>query len=143
VPELVLRQVVGAHEAAAANAAAELLLAGVGAPVWKILLLFFRSDPRLFPPISHCLIFPANLSSSYFIRHLIDSTPFISTDPLLSYINCCTARPQFFSINLDSKPFGSNKGYHSCSPLPSFPYLWRESSSERAKRRPHPSTWHL
>jgi hypothetical protein len=52
---------------------------------------------------------------------------FISTDPLLSYINRCTAHYSsvLFWTQNRPKPFGSNKGYHSCSPLPSFPYKYQ------------------
>jgi hypothetical protein len=66
----------------------------------------------------------ANFPLSYFVRQIIDSllTPptYFHGSAFVLYILLC--RPSFFSIVLDSKPFGSNKGYHSCSPLPSFPH---------------------
>jgi hypothetical protein len=105
--------------------------------MWKILLLFISSDPSLFlpishylilfPPISHCLIFTANLLTPPIYFHGFASI-------LYKPLYC----PWFGSIILDSKPFGSNKGYHSCSPLPSVPYnfffkyewlAWRSNTS--------------
>jgi hypothetical protein len=76
-----------------------------------IVIYLVRSDPILFPPIFHCLILPAKL---------LTPPTYFHGSAFAQYI--LLYRPLFFSIVLDSKPFGSNKGYHSCSPLPSFPY---------------------
>jgi hypothetical protein len=79
-----------------------------------IVIYLVGSDPSLFPRIFHCLILFAKLLTPTTYFHGSASVLYI-----LLY------RPLFFSIVLDSKPFGSNKGYHLCSPLPSFPHICR------------------
>jgi hypothetical protein len=60
-----------------------------------------------------------------FVRQIIDAILlrrlyFHGSASILYKLPYC---PLFFSIVLDSILFGSNKGYHLCSPLPSFPHL--------------------
>jgi hypothetical protein len=89
----------------------------VGIALWKILLLFIWIVLDWIQVSSRQFLIVLFWPPIYWLR------PFISTDPRQSpfYLYIPLYRPLFFSIVLDSKPFGSNKGYCSCSPLPSFP----------------------
>jgi hypothetical protein len=74
------------------------------------IIVIYLDGSKFFKPISYCPILPAKLLTLHIYFH-----------GSASILYKLLYRPLFFSIVLDSKLFGSNKGYHLCSPLPSFP----------------------